>query len=94
MPRMSTLGQVSCAHHPDRRGFALCVSCRKVVCQECATPFEGKNLCRPCLLAREQAKNQEEGPAISIALAAVGMVLCAAAAWAMAWGSALFARQW
>src|SRR6266571_5181787 len=23
----------SCAHHPGRRGFALCMSCRKVVCQ-------------------------------------------------------------
>lgn len=38
-----------CAHHPDRAGFALCMSCRLVVCQECATTRDGINFCRPCL---------------------------------------------
>lgn len=38
-----------CAHHPDRAGFALCMSCKQVVCQECATTWDGINYCRPCL---------------------------------------------
>ena len=42
------IGRV-CAHHPERVGFALCMSCAQVVCQECATTRDGINYCRPCL---------------------------------------------
>lgn len=40
---------VPCFRHADRAGFAVCMSCRAVLCQECATTFDGINYCRPCL---------------------------------------------
>lgn len=45
-----------CAHHPDRPGHALCMACRRVVCQECATEWDGINYCVECLAARRQAE--------------------------------------
>ena len=44
----------NCAHHPDRPGHALCMECRRVVCEECATDWQGINYCAPCL-ARKAA---------------------------------------
>ncbi len=38
-----------CSIHADRVGFAVCMSCKTVLCQECATTFDGINYCRPCL---------------------------------------------
>ena len=45
----------TCAHHPDRPAHALCMSCHRAVCQECATTWEGINYCAPCLARRRQA---------------------------------------
>lgn len=45
----------SCAHHPDRPAHALCMSCRKGVCQECATTWDGINHCAPCLALRRRS---------------------------------------
>ncbi|MBI5369405.1 MAG: B-box zinc finger protein [Planctomycetes bacterium] len=44
-----------CANHPDRPGRALCMTCKKVVCQECATQWEGINYCVLCLAGQRQA---------------------------------------
>jgi hypothetical protein len=52
---MEALSQ-TCVHHPGRRGFALCMACRKVVCQECATQWKGVNYCRTCLAQRSEEK--------------------------------------
>jgi hypothetical protein len=88
---LATLAQASCTHHPDRRGFALCMTCRRVVCQECATTFEGANTCRPCLLQREASAlaAKKRQPPIWIAILAAGVLLAVASAWAMAWASAI-----
>jgi hypothetical protein len=82
----------SCAHHPGRRGFALCMSCRKVVCQECATTWNGVNHCRPCLAK----KGAEEKPAgrlrAWLVWAAASAILFLAAGRTLAWSAALLAR--
>jgi hypothetical protein len=44
-----------CHLHPDRAGVAVCVECRRVVCRECSTQFEGVNRCAACLRARAAA---------------------------------------
>ena len=44
----------TCAHHPERPAHALCMSCHRAVCQECATTWEGINYCAPCLARRRQ----------------------------------------
>lgn len=41
-----------CAHHPERMGYALCMSCQSVLCHECATEWDGINYCARCLTRR------------------------------------------
>jgi hypothetical protein len=82
-----------CAHHPGRRGFALCMSCRKVVCQECATTWEGVNHCRPCLALKTQEKPKTAGVLPWLAWTAGCTLLFLAAARSLAWSGALFARM-
>lgn len=40
---------VHCFFHGQRLGIGVCVECRRVVCQECSTQFEGINRCAQCL---------------------------------------------
>ena len=48
------LGSGRCYVHPERPGLGVCVECRKVICAECTTQFEGINRCAGCLKARLQ----------------------------------------
>jgi hypothetical protein len=83
-----------CAHHSDRPGFALCMSCRKVVCQECATTWDGVNHCRACLASRGRSSLAQRRVLAWIACAA----FCAAALFlavrGLAWSTAMLARFW
>jgi hypothetical protein len=45
-------GSGRCFYHPDRSGIGICVECRRVICHECTTQFEGINRCAKCLQAR------------------------------------------
>jgi hypothetical protein len=47
-----SLGSGRCYEHPDRPGLGICVECRRVICSECTTQFEGINRCARCLQAR------------------------------------------
>jgi hypothetical protein len=40
---------IHCSFHPQRLGIGICVECRKVICAECTTQFEGINRCAQCL---------------------------------------------
>jgi hypothetical protein len=40
-----------CHYHPERSGIGICVECRRVICMECTTQFEGINRCSQCLAA-------------------------------------------
>jgi hypothetical protein len=82
----------TCAHHPGRVGFALCMSCRRVVCQECATTWDGVNHCRPCLLQKRAAVERRTPWAAWLWWAGGAALLFAASGYAMAWAGALFAR--
>jgi hypothetical protein len=84
----------SCTHHPARRGFALCMSCRKVVCQECATTWDGVNHCRPCLAKRGAVAAPRRHVGGWIVWATICVVLLLAAGRAMAWSAAMLARWW
>ena len=83
-----------CVHHPDRAGFATCMSCHQVVCQECASTRDGINFCRPCLAAQHRGAGE-----VGRWRAVVGLLLQVAAlaglfvasTWAMAWAVALLA---
>jgi hypothetical protein len=47
-----TLQRRTCANHGDRPAFASCKSCRKPICQECATEWDGIQHCPRCLARR------------------------------------------
>lgn len=53
-------GSGRCHYHPERAGLGVCVECRRVICRECTTQFEGINRCASCLEKRLKAL---EGPA-------------------------------
>ncbi len=42
-------GTGRCQYHPERPGLGVCVECRRVICVECTTQFEGINRCARCL---------------------------------------------
>ena len=73
-------GSGRCHYHPDRAGLGICVECRRVICRECTTQFEGINRCASCL---EKRLKVLEGPAarhdwsvgnVVLALMSVGVV--------------------
>lgn len=49
------LQRSNCVNHPDRYGHAVCMACRKTICQECATEWDGVFYCSPCLAGRRKA---------------------------------------
>ena len=52
------LQRSNCYNHPDRYGHATCMTCKKTVCQECATDFDGIFYCSPCLAGRRKSSGQ------------------------------------
>jgi hypothetical protein len=42
----------ACAVHADRSGHARCMTCRIVLCDECATTWDGIHYCTRCLIER------------------------------------------
>ena len=48
-------GSGRCHYHPERPGLGICVECRRVICRECTTQFEGINRCASCLARRLKA---------------------------------------
>ena len=89
---MPALSQSSCANHPDRPGRALCMSCKKVVCQECATQWDGINYCVRCLAARRKATDASTSWGAWIATAVVCLLLFLLAPALMVWVGALLGR--
>jgi hypothetical protein len=74
-----------CVHHPDRAGHAACMSCRQVVCQECATTWDGIHYCVACLAGRRRAA-EGRGSWLGFALAGLACLgLFAATARLMVW---------
>ncbi len=39
---------MNCENHPDKEGVAACVSCGKVLCEDCRLKLAGKNYCQEC----------------------------------------------
>jgi hypothetical protein len=82
-------GSGRCHYHPERTGLGICVECRRVICRECTTQFEGINRCASCLGKRLQAL---EGPAERREWS-VGNVLLALVGAAVLYGFVLFFAQ-
>ena len=87
------LGRYLCANHPERPGHALCMACRKVVCQECATEWDGINYCVACLAERGKAAAPRSSLFGWITLLAASGLLFYASVHLMAWVG-VFAASW
>jgi len=72
-------GSGRCNYHPERTGLGICVECRRVICRECTTQFEGINRCANCLQKRLQAlqgpSERKEWTVGNVLLAFVGASL-------------------
>lgn len=79
---------VWCAVHPQRHAFARCMTCRKTLCQECATQWDGIWHCATCLAARRATKVQRSPVLSWIAVVAVSAILMFTAARLMVWTAA------
>lgn len=68
-----------CFNHPDRPALAVCVDCRRSICQSCSTLWEGIHCCVDCL-AKRRAAVTERGSALRLALLTLGTLalLCGA----------------
>lgn len=72
---MEALVRQSCAEHPDRHAHATCMSCRKILCHECTTQWEGINYCRACVGALAAAPVAGTTPFRLIVMVAVTAAL-------------------
>jgi hypothetical protein len=88
---MSTSTLVRCAFHDTRPAFARCMSCAKMLCQECATQWDGIWHCAGCLAAKRGASVQRSHAASWIGVAALSLILLYAGARVMVWTGALIA---
>jgi hypothetical protein len=50
-----------CSLHPQRPAYAVCMSCRRTLCQECATQWDGVWHCTQCLTAKRSAPPPKRG---------------------------------
>ncbi len=81
----------TCAFHQDRPGRAVCMACRRVVCEECATEWEGIHHCPACLAARSrQAAPRRSAGIPLLGLLSAGLLFANAHLWV--WGSLLLAE--
>lgn len=80
-----------CVHHPARPAFAVCMTCRKPVCQECATQWDGIYHCTGCLAARRGTRVRRSRLAGWLSAAAASAILLYLSARLMVWASALIA---
>lgn len=80
-----------CHQHPTRPPFARCMSCAKMLCQECATQWEGIWHCAACLGAKRGARVQRPAKASTAGVVVLSLILLYCSARVMVWTGALIA---
>ncbi|HET8798475.1 MAG TPA: hypothetical protein VFO89_12345, partial [Thermoanaerobaculia bacterium] len=77
--------------HPQRPVFARCMSCRKMLCQECATQWDGIWHCAACLGAKRGAQVERSAVLGWIVVVLSSLLFLYAGARVLVWTSALIA---
>ncbi|HLX61753.1 MAG TPA: B-box zinc finger protein [Planctomycetota bacterium] len=90
---MAVIAQ-ACANHPDRPARALCMQCRKMVCLECATQWDGINYCVNCLKKKREATHERSSFFAWAAMLLLIAILFAAGSLIMVWSSTVTIRMW
>jgi hypothetical protein len=80
-----------CVFHEERPAFAVCMSCAKTLCQECATQWDGIWHCAACLAAKRGTIRRQSHAAGWIAVTAVSLLSLFLSAKVMVWSGALLA---
>lgn len=83
----------SCANHPDRPGRALCMKCRKTVCLECATLWDGINYCVNCLKKTREATHEKSSLVSWVVMLTSIAALFVAGSFVMVWAGTLIIRM-
>ncbi len=79
-----------CFNHPDRPALAICVDCRKPLCQGCSTLWEGIHCCVDCLAKRRATAGERSGGLRLVFLTVATLALLAVATILRSWiGAAL-----
>ena len=80
-----------CVHHPARPAFAVCMTCRKPICQECATQWDGIWYCAACLASRRSAPAAKSRVGGWIAVIAASLLILFLGTRFMVWTGVLLA---
>ena len=80
-----------CSFHAARPAYAVCMNCRKTLCQECATQWDGIWHCAACLAAMRGATVRRSQWAGWITVALTSLILLFFSARVMVWSGALIA---
>ena len=88
---MPTITLARCTYHADRPAFARCMSCAKMLCQECATQWDGIWHCASCLGAKRGARGQRSGVGSFLGAAVLSLIFLYCGARVMVWTSAFIA---
>ena len=88
---MTTATARWCVFHEERPAYAVCMSCAKTLCQECATQWDGIWYCAACLGAKRDTvrHHSHAGGWIAVALALIITLFLGAKF--MVWTGALLA---
>jgi hypothetical protein len=88
---MSSTALPRCATHLERPAYARCMACSSMLCQECATQWEGIWHCASCL-AQKRGTSHGRSPIGSwIGVAVASLTFLYLGARVMVWASALVA---
>ena len=80
-----------CSFHPGRAAFARCMSCAKMLCQTCATQWDGIWHCASCLGAIRGAAVQRSPWLAWVGVIGVSLFFLYSGARVMVWAAALIA---
>jgi hypothetical protein len=88
---MSTITVARCTFHAQRPAFARCMSCAKMLCQECATQWDGIWHCAACLAARRGTGRARSGFGSWVGAGLMSLIFLYLGARVMVWTGALIA---
>ena len=77
--------------HDQRPAFARCMACQKMLCQECATQWDGIWHCAACLGAKRGAAVQRSPVFSWMAVVTLSLAILFVGARVMVWTAALIA---
>ncbi|MEI6236948.1 MAG: B-box zinc finger protein [Planctomycetota bacterium] len=83
----------TCANHPERPGKAVCMKCRKTVCLECATLWDGINYCVTCLKQTRAATGKKSSLVAWSMMVLAVIALFLGGSFILVWSATIIAKM-